>query len=185
MAEVRPTLGPQAALETAMRDLIRARLGYLPGQCERTLDELPWPSMGDVFVSVWSDAARSNDQKLSLHELLGVNVTVTVKMRRPADRQVEDRDELARRVDAIRALAARDRYDRLITNAANALAALTDDAAVTTRHVGFCAGLCFARLDAVRKVGPEYFGDRARGSGLAQTIVCDRALWIQAIPTAV
>lgn len=180
-------LEPQAALETAVRDLVRTRLHYPAGVCGRTFDEHPPPFAGPHYVGVWSPADRDSSQRACLDERLGLRVTLTLRVNVPYDRKVELRDELERRLNAIRALLHQDSDSWLVIQEANKLAALAYAAGAGVRGVGFCEGLMFEGFDSVQEVGGEWFqgqSQKPQVTGIQQTARFGRARRVQATPTA-
>ncbi|MDE2097162.1 MAG: hypothetical protein KGL39_07940 [Patescibacteria group bacterium] len=181
-------LEPQAALETAVRDLIRSQLSYREADCDRMFDDEPPPRCGKVFASVWSDGNRTSDMMTCLNEVLGVNVTVTVRFVQPADRWVKHRDDLEARCNAIRALIHADQYDFRVLRLANQLAGFDSFVGRSSAAaVGFREALMFERFDPVRKVGPDWFKAELDAPsvevGAAQTIRFGKARRVQALVT--
>lgn len=183
MPEALPTLGPQAALEQACVQLLREQLKLDDYQCARQFDGKPPPASGDLFYSLWSKGARRSLSRESLDERFGVSLTITLRMRRPRDRWLVDRDEMERLMNEARALLHGDTLDQRVINRAGELAGRSQD---DTRHVNFCEPLVFSSLDAIVVVGNEWFASgRGENAGLAQTAHFVNARLIQAIATAV
>lgn len=186
-ATAEPVMGPQAALEEAAARLVRSELKYDESQCGRQFDGRPPPASGDVYVAVWSRGARESSSqpaaRTALDERLGLLVTVTLRLKLPRDRWVEARDDLERRLNAVRALLHRDSHDHRVVRLANQLCGRSQ---AETRHAGFCEGLAFARLEPLQAVGGEWFASGKGGeAGLAQAAAFERARLVQAIGSAV
>lgn len=179
-------LEPQAALETAVRDAIRSTLGYTQRDCERMYDGRPAPTAGDWFVSVWSPSGRSSSSRTCLDEQFSVHVTLTARVALPYDRRLRIRDELERRINAIRALIHKDNLNWSILRAANTLADLSHTN--NTKSVGFCESLMLEGLDPLQEVGGDWFsasGSQAPSiTGLVQTARFGAARLVQALSTA-
>lgn len=177
------TLQPQAALEQAAVDAIRATLGYTADQCGRCFDGRPPPRCGAVYASVWSDGAVSSKSRVSLDQTRGIRVTVTRRLNLPFDRWLEHRDEVDARLQAIVALIQRDSLNFAITNAANVLANYGPG---NTTRVTFAEALAYDRTEPWREVGGEWFwAGTAKDAGIAQTALFGKSRSIQAQGTAI
>jgi hypothetical protein len=181
-------LEPQAALETAIRDLIRAQLNYTPEQCECMFNGEPPGRCGKIFVSVWSDNSRTSEMRTCLNEVLGARVTVTIRFVQPFDRWVKHRYELEARCNAIRALVHSDQYDFRVTRLANQLAGFDSFANRSkATPVGFREALMFEGFDPIQAVGPSWFKAELEGAtlevGAAQTIRFGKSRRVQALVT--
>lgn len=177
-------LDPQAALEQACVNAIKTSLSYAAKDCQRCFDGQPPPLCGPVFCSVWHDNSRTcNSRGDALDEQFGVYVTLTIRTVQPYDRLVQHRDDMERRMNAIRALIHKDSLNFSISNAAAVLADLDSGA---SRPIGFREGLAFERFDAIQLVGGSWF--RADPSstecGLAQTARFGKSRRVQRTATA-
>ncbi len=183
---------PGEALETAVRNAIRTSLAYQDSFCDCTFDGQPPPRCGPIYVSVWSDGATQPGPSVStcLDEYHSVFITVTVRTVQPFDRLILHRRDLEQRINAIRALIARDRRDFSICNAANLLASYRSSGAPDSVHQpGFCESLLYQGKDRVEIKGPDWtHGDiekaTNRDCALAQTVRFGRCRRIQGFDTA-
>jgi hypothetical protein len=177
VADAAPTLGPQAALEAAAAQLIRETLRLDPSACGRQFDGRPPPSAGDAYYSVWSKGARESPAPVPLDERLGVNVTVTLRLKRPRDRWVEDRDDLERRLNEVRAILHADSTNQRLINLAGELGGRGQ---AGTRHVNFCQALYLLKFEPLVVAPGEWFQSGKGGeAGLAQTAVFGGARLVQ------
>lgn len=173
---------PQAALEQAVVDLLRAQLSLAERDCARTFDDRPHPRAGGVFYAVWSGGGHEAGRGLgtSLDRLFEVNLTITVRCSLPFDRWLEHRDDLESRLDAVVARVNADRTTFAIVNQANTLAGYRPSNPAGPRTVGFCEGLRWERTEDVQEVGPDWFGAHgAKSQGLAQTARFGHARHVQ------
>ncbi len=164
-------LHPQAALEQALLNLLRAAtgaggIGLGEKFSGRRFDGRPPPHCPPYYVSVWHDLSLqvggARAQVTALDETYDVFVTVTYQMSLPFDRWVEHRDDMEAMGNRIRACVHKDVYNNAIANAANVLAEFRNAGAPDgTHNVGFYRGLAFAGKDALIEVGPEWFSSRA------------------------
>lgn len=176
-------LQPQAALEVAVRDSIRAALGLRADQCDCMFNGQPPPRCGLRFVSVWYDNQRTNRSPVALDEIYGVYVTVTVRITLPFDRWIQHRDDVEALANAIRAVVQRDSYNFLISAAANNKAGFDRP----TTPIGFRGALVFDRFDPLQVASGPWFGAKpdAKDQGLTQTIRFGKSRRVQAQLTAV
>lgn len=188
-------LEPQAALETAVLNLLRRPAdqgggGFGDIFCGRRFDGRP-PAVarGKFYLAVWSDGSvRSGDsraQATALDETYGLTVTATVEGVQPFDRLVERRDELDRLINRVRAIVHRDVYANGVINEANELAGLRRGDDYGGGRVGFVRGLAYLGRDQVQEAGPDWFGgDPERGPvGLRQAARFGGATLIQSLAT--
>ena len=181
-------LEPQAALEQAVVDLLRATppagLGLIPIQCERLYDGTPPARMGDFFAAVWYDGQRgSSGQRTHLSETFGVYVTLTVKFTLPPDRWLRHRDFLEKKANAVKALVAPDAQDYRVVRAAAQRAGLRNPATGNTdRAVGWIEGLVFGGFDPIEVKGPDWFSAEGHAVvGAAQRIKFGLARRVQGL----
>lgn len=179
-------LPPQAALETAVLNAIRTAIpSYVARNSGRQKGPRPPASAptGELWLSVWHDGSLPASPRGALDLVHGVNVTLSVRVHLPPDRDVAHRDELHARVAAVVALVHKDHRDFSIVNAA---AVLADFDTGPTKPIGWREGLHFAGVDPVQEVGGEWYGaDPAEPlAALAQTARFTGARRIQATGTA-
>lgn len=177
-----------SALEQAVVNAIAAAgLGYSEagGTIANTFDGRPPPACGQVFVAVWSDGARDSRQRGALEEVVGVKVTVTLRLSSaPFDRWILVRRDLEVRLNAIRALVHRDSLTHAIINAAAVLADLEPSTGgAPTKRVGYRAGLGFLNFDPWQEVGGDWFHAKGIAAGIAQTANFGGAVRVQAKST--
>lgn len=169
-------LEPQAALETAVTDLMRLSvasggLGWAIIQCGRTFDGRPPPLARDPwYAAVWHDGSRQSGgmgaQTTALDEEYGLYVTVTVELNIDAfDQWVQRRDLLEKKCNRVVDLIHKDVYANAITNAANELAGFrrADLAAGATQEVGLFRGLTWQGTDSVVEAGAEWLSAQPTG----------------------
>lgn len=175
----------QAALEAAVLNAIRASLGYTDRDSARTIDARPHPRCGAVWLSVWSDGFRESKQRGALDEVVGVSVSVTVRLSGPFDRWVVHRDDAEARLNAVRALVFKDTLNHSIINAAAALAGLeASNQTDNTKRIGYREALAFTGYDRWQLVPADWF--EAKGekmAGVVQTANFGRARRVQALAT--
>jgi hypothetical protein len=174
-------LPPNAALEAAAVEMLRAKLGYKANECDRTHDGRPGARGGQLFVGVWSDGQRSSGSRVALDERFGIAATVTIQIVEPDDRAWQARDRMEREVNRVRAVLHGDTWGHELRRRANELAGLGDAA---TRNVGFCEALYLLGIDAWQDRGGDWFLGRGDRAGVSQTIRLGGARLIQAVPTA-
>lgn len=183
MPEALPNLGPQASLEQAVVELLRTQLGYRENECQREFDAQPPASCGDVYLAIWSDGSRESSQRNALDERMGVNVTLTLRLKVPEDRWLSVRDDVETRLNAVRALLHKDSWDQRVIRLANLRGGRSEAA---TRHMGFVEGLVFDRYEPLKLVPGSWFGASKGGdrAGVAQTARFREARILQSIATA-
>ncbi len=178
------SLQPQAALEAATAAAIRSGLGYTTRTCARMLNGQPPPLAPLAFVAVWHDGSRQQTStRTSLDEAQGVYVTVTVLTVQPFDRWLVHRDDLERRLNAIRELIHNNVYDYYLSRAAGVLAGYDQN---PSQPIGFREALAYLGFDRVEEHGPDWL-NAAPDSGktsLSQTVRFGRSRRIQATLTA-
>lgn len=172
-----PPMEPQAALEQAACDYLLARLGetfgYTAKNLGRNFDGRPPPYSGLWYVSVWHTGERSNNPSARdyLDERHGLSVTLSYRVQAPFDRRVVARDEMERRMNAVRAALHGDCSLWVVSNAAGELANIGHT--LGRKGVGFIEGLQLTGLSEVNEVGPDWFQADSRQSasltGFAQT----------------
>ncbi len=173
-------MSDQEALETAVRNIIRADLDYADGDCDCTHNGQPPPRCGDVFVAVWSRQERESLSRTCLDEVYSVLVTVTLRSRLPFDRLVQLRYKMATRLSAIRALIHKDSLDQRIIRAANTLADYSWTA--PDKPAGFFEGLAYEGMEPIMEVDGEWFHAQSQKyAGLAQTVRFGKARRAQAL----
>lgn len=181
-------LQPQAALEEAVLRTVRGLASgsrYGSDNSGRMYDGEPKPACGRLWVSVWGDLARRSESDTHLAETFSVFVTITLRGgEQPWDAWLRLRDELELRANEIRAAVHIDCWNNRIQRLASSLMG-ADGAG---QKVGFRERLKFEGLDAVQRVGPDWFKaslDRvsAADSGLALRLRFGGLKLIQALAT--
>jgi hypothetical protein len=79
------------ALLKAARDDLRSRVPLIEAECEVMPDGRPEPKMGRVFAAVHDNGNWWNSSKENLDEMIGFDVTITLKVDTPSDRTGEHR----------------------------------------------------------------------------------------------
>lgn len=178
-------LQPQAALETAVRDALKAALSLTDRDCGRTFNGQPPPACGQRYLAVWSPAGRDSQSRTSLDEVFKVHVTVTIRATGTTyDRWLRHRDDLEKLLNQARAAVHLDVLDHRISRAANALAGLDSPAA--TAHVGFREALAYVGLDDWQVVTGRWFQAAQEDlAGLAQTLRFSKSRRVQALANMV
>lgn len=178
---------PQKALETAVLNLLRNRMGLLPADSGRSYKGQPPPRAGNWYVSVHHDGGRkAGPSRKTAHDVVySVSVTVTRRFVQPFDRIVEHYDELEEKVEAIAAAVGADVRDFRVCNAANEIAGYRDAGTPDGTHVvGFCEPLVYDGTDDVIEQGPDWWHaelDKAtyRECGLSQRVRFSGARHVQ------
>lgn len=155
----------------------------------RMYDGMPKKLQSGFFLSVWSRNERKSASRSCLDEEFSVRWTISVHGgRRPRDRWVELRDELALKMDSVRALLHPDSLDGRVIRVANVLLARepTDGTSPSpARRVGFQRGLVYTAMEPIEDKGAAWFGgDGSEVAGFAQAGRLEGARIVQATATA-
>lgn len=178
-------LQPQAAIETAALNAMRAQLGYAERNSGRMFDGRPPAFLGDYYVVVWHDGTRDSTERGSLAERYGLRVTFSLQTGKyPFDRLVQARDLVELKLNEIRALLHKDQYGFAITAAARTLAGYGQTGA--SLPIGWVEALMFQGFGPCEEKGPEWFGGVAESgmAGVAQTANFGRSGRFQALVTS-
>lgn len=169
-------LQPQAALESAVVDALRASLKISDRDCGRVvLKGLPPPRMGPKYVAVWGGGGKKPGSSMALDQILSVMVTVTVRLTQPYDRAHVHRDELELLCNQVVNAVSVDRNTFAISTAANAYAGFRASGSPdSVSDAGFCEPLVWQGTDDTIMAGPDWFhGHIEKGDmdcGLYQTV---------------
>jgi hypothetical protein len=174
-------LPPNAAIEQACVEILRATLGYQVGDCDRSFDGRPTARGGLLFVAIWSDMARQSRSRVALDETFGVSATVTVQGVEPQDRWHLARDRAELQLNRVRAAIHGDTWGGAIRRRANELAGLGDAA---SRNVGFSEALYLLSVESWQERGGDWFGGRGQQAGLSITARFGGMRLVQSVPTA-
>jgi hypothetical protein len=166
------------ALHLAVRDVIRAQLGYKDNQCDVTFDGRPPPACGQDFVGIHR-GPRNNQSTTALEIAYEFKITMTKRVDRPYDRIGRDLMEQALmglddRADAIIKLIHEDAGGNLLAKA---------NAIIGDQANGFTELPIFLGDDGGRLVGGEWFHAEpdSQEVGIALELRFGRALRIQRI----
>jgi len=162
-----------AALCFAVRDRIRAVLGYSTRDCELAPQGGHAPAKcGLWFVGVWPGSCRNGDRN-GIKRFYNVNVTLTALVKNPADQiAVKEISKVAgaplgftERLEAIADVVGKDTYNLLVGRAANVY--LSDQNMTGDELTGFRQGLWWTDTTEPRLVGPEWFWADPSGPAIA------------------